>query len=225
MRQERARHKFWRNKGPRPPTAAAIEHKEYRIDFWACIWNCRWSPLEISLAHQQKVTCTIQKLSCWKKVCIANLIQLILWRGLNYHLNCELVNPNVCLGLIYTSFYSRSSRCKLKAYGKAELWRLFTCWTVLYLFLLAHCARPVGGRQYPLRGGITFFTFFFSFFLSLCFSTVFLISLVQLSQSAVRGTRLQGCYFDEITAIIWHQSTTLMIKVNVWHLVVWGSCY
>lgn len=204
MHQERAQHRFWRNKGPLPPAAAAFENKEYIIDFWDCIWNWRWSALEISLAHQQKVMCAIQKLSCWKKVCIANLIQLILWRGLNYHLNCELVDPNVCLGLIYTPFYSRNSRCKLKVYSKAELWRLFTYWTVLHLFLLAHCATTVRGWQYPLRGEITFLMFFFSFFLSLCFSIVFLISFVQHSQSAVTGTRLHGCYFDETNAIIWH---------------------
>lgn len=100
-------------------------------------------------------------------MCIANLIPLILWRDLNYHLNCDLVDPNVCLGLIYTPFYSRSSRCKLKAYSKAELWRLFTSWAVLYLFLLAHCARIVRGRQYPLRGEITLLMVLLFFFL--CF--------------------------------------------------------
>lgn len=154
-------------------------------------------------------------------MCIANLIPLILWRDLNYHLNCDLVDPNVCLGLIYTPFYSRSSRCKLKAYSKAELWRLFTYWAVLYLFLLAHCARIVRGRQYPLRGEITLLMVFSPFFLSM----FFLISFLLLCQSAVTGTRLHDCYFDEISAIIWHQSATSMIKVNVWHLVVWGSCF
>lgn len=105
IHQGRARYNFRRNKGPLPPTAAAIENKEYRIDFWECIWNCRWSALEISLAQQQKVTCTIQKLSCCKKLCIANLT---LWRGLNYHLNCDLVDPNVFLGLIYTPFIAEA---------------------------------------------------------------------------------------------------------------------
>jgi len=40
------------------------------------------------------------------------LIQLTLWRGLNCSLICGLVDSDVYLGLTYTPFYIRSSKCE-----------------------------------------------------------------------------------------------------------------
>lgn len=204
-------------------TAAAIENKEYRIDFWECIWNCRWSALEISLAQQQKVTCPIQKLSCCKKLCIANLIQLTLWRGPNYDLNCELVDPNVFLGLILYPFYSRSSRCKLKIYNKAELWRLFTYWPVLYLFCLL--ITPELWETVSLERRDDIFDVFLLFFFSVFFHCLFdlLCAAFPISSNTYQAPWL---------LLWWNQChhLTPISYINdkgecVWHLVVWGSYY
>lgn len=146
-----------------------------------------------------------KSLSCWKKIYIETLIQLILWGEPNYSFSYGSVASDLYLGLIYIPFCISRHEWKVYTSSKARLWRLFTkpyCTSFFSFFL----ASEQVGNYFPQKESQCLWCSFLLFSFSIFFRHHSDVSSLQPSQSAVTCYRFCGCSFDEISAIIWCQS-------------------